>query len=305
MFRRATDHQQRDPEGTVMDDARSESRSAPPPDLWFLGDLNDPWVAEIADALPAVTSRVDCPGDLPDTAFGPSTPGPAGVLVLHRSVLGRHDVERLKALRSARTPSPRVILCYGPHVRYDDLIRWGHLFDVALPEATARDTIARHVAEEPASLHRYHATTGSRLSIVSSNVPLRQMLADACELAGYSVASARDWSTSLPDGPAVWDVPLLDPEWPAALARRSRLGPVIALIGFADRGLVAEARARGAAVCLELPLDLVDLSIALERASALWKDQPRSQQAHETPPAPAASRVATARRAVADRRDDS
>lgn len=288
-----------------MDDARSEARAAYPPDIWFLGDLNDPWVAEIADALPGVTSRTDCPGDLPETAFGPSAPGPAGVLVLHRSALGRHDVGRLKALRSARTPSPRVVLCYGPYVRYDDLIRWGHLFDVALPEATARDAIARHVAEEPTSLRRFQAKAGSRVSIVSSNVPLRQMLCDACEAFGYTVASAPDWSSALPGGPAVWDVPLLDPQWPDALARRARLGPVIALIGFADRGLVAEARERGAAVCLEVPLDLADLAIALQRADENGKDQSRSQPAHEVPPSPAASRVGPARRAVANRRDAS
>ncbi len=283
-----------------MDDARSESRAASPPDLWFLGDLNDPWVAEIADALPAATNRVDCAGDLPDAAFGPST---AGVLVLHRSTLGRHDVERLKAIRSARTPAPRVVLCYGPHVRYDDLIRWGHLFDVALPEATARDTIARHVVEEPTCTRRFRAAGASRVSIVSSNAPLRQMLSDACEAAGYSVTAARDWSSSLPSGPAVWDVPLLDSDWPSALGRRARLGPVIALIGFADRGLVAEARARGASICLEVPLDLADLAIALERVTALWRLQP--QPAHELPPAPAGRRVSPTRRAVADRGGDS
>ena len=34
--------------------------------VWFVGDLDDPWVASLADALPAGARRIACAGDLPD-----------------------------------------------------------------------------------------------------------------------------------------------------------------------------------------------------------------------------------------------
>ena len=44
--------------------------------IWFMGDLGDPWVVSIADALPASLGiiRVDCAGELPDRPFDPSHP---------------------------------------------------------------------------------------------------------------------------------------------------------------------------------------------------------------------------------------
>ncbi len=64
----------------------------------------------------------------------------------------------------------------------------------------------------------------------------------------------------------IWDVPVLEPGWPHQLERRARLtGPVIALLGFADRATVTEAKARGAMACLELPYDIDDLIDAIDR----------------------------------------
>ena len=39
--------------------------------LWFMGDLSDPWVVSIAEALARCADivQVHCPGDLPDRPF--------------------------------------------------------------------------------------------------------------------------------------------------------------------------------------------------------------------------------------------
>src|SRR5262249_18387967 len=246
--------------------------------VWFVGDLDDPWVASIADAIPAAAApaRWHCPGDLPDLLASVEV-APA-VVVLHRAVLTRHDFERVARLRGGRVPPPRVVLCFGPHARYADLERWSELVDVALPEATARDTLGRRLVEPESAARRPGPGGRPRVAVVSTNHALRQALAEGCEAAGYPVAAARDWSDAPPAGPAVWDVPVLEPGWSQGLARRVRAGPVVALIGFADRSLVAEARARGASACLELPVDLADLTAALDRLTA-----PRAEPAHDLP----------------------
>ena len=270
-----------------MDDRDRDSGRS----VWFVGDLDDPWVAMISEALPAATRRVRCPGDLPEALADPAT-APA-VLVLHRAVLTRIDAERLARLRSGRTP-PRVVLCHGPHVRYADLDRWADLFDATVPEATACETIARRLSPPGEGADRRPvAGPRPRVAVISANVALRQMLAETCEGAGYPVCPGRDWHAAPATGPAVWDVPVLEPDWPQSLASRGRADPVVALIGFADRALVTEARARGASACLELPLDLADLVAVLDRLTAS-----RAEAAHEFPPAPVARRRPA--RAVAD-----
>ena len=52
-------------------------------------------------------------------------------------------------------------------------------------------------------------------------------------------------------------MPVLESEWPTRLASLARLGPVVALLGFADRSTVTLARRQGAAAH--------DLRAALER----------------------------------------
>jgi hypothetical protein len=118
---------------------------------------------------------------------------------------------------------------------------------------------------------------------VSTNYELRSVLAEACEAAGFAAEPVRDWSEASPRGLALWDVPVLEPGWPDQLARRSRLGPVVALIGFPDRALVTEARAQGASACLELPCGLGDLAGVLDRLVP-----GRGEPPHDVPPPPAA-----------------
>ncbi len=245
---------------------------------WFIGDLGDPWVAALADAMPEGAARRSCAGDLTETWFqGPRAPR---TLVLHRTLLTPHDAEVLARYRGSRTPPPRVILCVGPHIRHADLERWSALVDVMVPEATARDTIARHLSGGDARPRP--SVPRPRVSVVSDNFELRAVLADVCAAAGYSAEPAHEWSEAAPSGLAVWDVPVLEPDWPRQLARRARLGPVVALMGVPDRELVARARAHGASACLELPWDLADLVSTLDRLSAA-----RAESAHVVPPPPA------------------
>ena len=65
----------------------------------------------------------------------------------------------------------------------------------------------------------------------------------------------------------IWEIPVLEPGWASAW-NGARFGPdrSIALAGFADRAVVARARAGGAVACLELPCDLDDLIDAVDRA---------------------------------------
>jgi len=253
--------------------------------VWFVGDLDDPWVAAIADALPQEVTPRRCAGDLPDEWLDATSA--LGTLVLHRALLTPHDAEWLAMLRSGRAHPPRVVLCVGPHARHAELERLALLVDEVVPEATARDTIARHLpggeVRDPVALRG----PGPRrcVSVVSDHFELRETLAEACEVAGFLARPARDLSEAAPGGLAVWDIPVLGTDWPRGLARRARAGPVVALLGFADRATVGQARAHGASACLELPCDLADLIFVLDRLAAS-----RVEPAHEVPPPPAAAR---------------
>lgn len=247
----------------------------------FVGDMSDPWVAAIADALPDTVSRIQCEGDLAESMLFP--PAPLRTLLLHRTRLTPHDGELLARLRGSRVPPPRVVLCAGPHIRYAELERWSALFDVLVPEATARETVARQFQVRDDSPR----VLGSRprVSIVSVNFELRHALSDACVAAGYQAVPFADWSDASPGGLAVWDVPLLDPSWPKSLSRRAKTSTVVALFGFPDRAIVSEARSHGASACLELPCDVDDLVNILDRLAAT-----RAEGAHDVPPAPASHR---------------
>jgi hypothetical protein len=259
--------------------------------VWFVGDLDDPWIVSLAKALPAGSPRVSCAGDLPDDwpgTFGVTTPPPR-VVVVHRALLTPVDAERLARLRASVAPTPRVILCVGPYARPADLERWSArgVVDTIIPEATARDTIARHLdTAESHRLPRCPQGPRPRIAVVSAHYELRRTLADACEVLGYPAVPACDWSEATPTGPAVWDVPVLEPDWPRALARRSRVGPVVALLGFAGRALVRQARAHGASACLELPYDVHGLAFVLDRVAAA-----RAEPAHAIPPPPRRGRA--------------
>lgn len=250
---------------------------------WFVGDLDDPWVEAIAAAVPGGMTRVAAEGDWHE-ALARELP-PAATLVIHRAVLTGQDAERLARLRRDRASSLRVILCVGPHVRHSDLLRWSTLVDVVLPEATARETIARHVREGGRSHAPDSDAPRHRVAVVSRNFELRQALADACGAAGYPVRDSADWLEPASGLLTVWDVPVLEPDWSRTLGRHSRQGIVVALLGFADRALVREARANGASACLDLPCDPADLIEVLDRLAAA-----RTDPVHEVPPPPWALR---------------
>jgi hypothetical protein len=263
--------------------------------VWFLGDLEDPWVAAVADALPASTRRIACPGDLPGD-FADKAPPPR-VVVVHRAILTAFDAERVARLRTGLNPAPRVVLCIGPHVRHADLERWSArgLMEAVVSEATARDTVARHLAADDGNgaarrADGMGAVPRPPVAVVSTNTAMQRTLAEACQALGYPVEPVPDWSAAPPTGLAVWDVPVLEPEWSRALTRRCRLGPVVALLGFADRAVVTQARESGASACLELPVELRDLGHVLDRITTV-----RGESGHAVPPPSLAARRRTRR----------
>ncbi|WP_406701064.1 hypothetical protein V5E97_19955 [Singulisphaera sp. Ch08] len=267
--------------------------------VWFVGDLDDPWVVGIVDALPRSVLRVNCAGEWSDELLH-DLPDPV-TLVIHRAFLTRRDGERLARLRKDRSASLRLILCVGPHIRYADLLRWSTLADVVLPEATVRETIARHVVcsvGEGRGEGRGAAPRPS-IDVVSSNYELREALADVCLSAGYPTRKAANWNELEPGGLAIWDVPVLEADWGRVLARRAQVGMVVALIGLADRSLVSQARAQGASACLELPCDPADLIDVLDRLGS----PSRSDRTHEVPPPPRVLRRASQKVVVEPRNE--
>lgn len=246
----------------------------------FLGDLDDPWVRGIADALPPNAVQVPCAGELP--ASWPERLAAVGTLVLHRAHLSAGDCERLRRFRNREGTAPRIVLCVGPHARYRELERWNPLVDAILHEATARETVARYlgaVASEARS-----EQPRPPVIVVSSLHEMRTTLADVCEAAGYPVSALGDWAEAGDGRLAVWDVPALDDDWPVTLAQQARQRRVVTLLGIADRVTVSLARAQGAAACLDLPCDPNDLAFVLDRIARTM------EPGHAVPPAPAALR---------------
>ena len=78
--------------------------NAPDGPVWFVGDLDDPWVGAVADAVPGCVLRQSCAGELSEGLFR-NLPPPR-VLVLHRAVLSPRDAERLARLRGGPPPAP-------------------------------------------------------------------------------------------------------------------------------------------------------------------------------------------------------
>ncbi|QEH33523.1 hypothetical protein OJF2_20250 [Aquisphaera giovannonii] len=276
--------------------------------VWFLGDLEDPWVVAIGESLAGL------PG-LQVRGAGRELPAPPGgseevpgLLIVHRSRLTTHDLARLETWKSlggerGRANQPRILLCYGPNVRYAELERCARLANLLIPEATASETLhrqARRLAALEADLLTRPPGQGRRVDVVSSNRALRDAIAEGLaelDFSSRAVADSGRFEALLPESDdmaeaAVWDVPVLEPGWPEVMQRRARLAPVVALLGLADRGLVAEARAAGASACLDLPLDLEDLGYVIDRvlAAAAVVGGPgarRAEGGHGSPPPPA------------------
>jgi hypothetical protein len=274
---------------------------------WFVGDLDDPWVAAIADALPRGAPRLRCGAELP--AVWPAALLAARTVVLHRPLLTTMDAERLRRLRAREGPPIRIVLCVGPHARYRDLERWIPMIDALLPEATARETVARHVAGAESTTRP--AGPQPSVTVVSGLFEMRSTLVDACDAAGYPVTPSADWPAEDTGSLAVWDVPVLEDEWPSLLAKQARSRRVVALLGIADRVTVSLARAHGAAACLDLPCDPADLVFVLDRLAAQATDSAVSREvvgepAHSVPLAPAGlrkpKRRPAAQRSVPSRR---
>lgn len=248
-----------------------EPRSA----VFFAGDLSDPWVAELAERLPAATPRLDCPGALP--AEWPDEARQAATWVLHRAVLEATDAERLRAARRLGL-CERLILCVGPQARYHQLQRWSGLATAVLGEATAAEILPRYLGSENARVAPNGAARGE-VAIVSSNRGLRDVLEASCRAAGYAAQAVPGWSGVPTAAVTLWDAPVLEPDWLDRLARESARRPVIAVVGFPDRPMVAAARRAGASACLELPCDPADLAYLLHRMTARTPPHPLARSA--------------------------
>lgn len=273
--------------------------------VWFLGDLKDPWVRTILESIRSVapTRAIRCEDVVPERPFDPASP--PHVIVLHRQRLGPADaaqidhwkpVELPGATESVGPPGPRIILCHGPYVRYAELERCDRSIDLLVPEATASETLPRQLLHMLGTTGAERPTTedcSPHVEVASSDYALRAVLCDACTAAGYRATDCHGPRREgrEPNGPSVltiWDVPVLEPDWPERLREMRHRGPVIALLGFPDRSTVKLARDHGAEACLEVPFHLDDLVYALDRLTQSLRpvDGLRREEAHAVPPAP-------------------
>ncbi len=308
-----------------MDGSRSPDVSSEA--VGFIGDLDDPWIAAMADAIATgrPVHRLNCAGRLPERPFEEASPPPQ-TLVIHRHHLVEDDAARLVAWRAReRDARVRLVLCVSPYVRYAELERWSMLVDMVVSEAIAAEVLpgrlARWLDGSARVGNRPRAPIPSvRIEIAGGDGELGRALVDACRAAGYSAQEVDDAEIGGLPAPAgkrgraaspgsriltVWEVPVLEPGWPQRLEwRAARTGPVIALAGFADRDVVARARQAGAVACLELPCDIDDLVDAVDRAIAAtpaesWPIPPRVEPPHAFPPPRRKARAAQHGMAVA------
>lgn len=228
----------------------------------FLGDPEDPWARDVAEALPSASRRIAWPGtaELPE-----SPPGQGGAWVIHRPILSAAGSERLSRWRRENPGAGPVIVCHGPHVRGVDLQRWSACCDALLPEVTAPDVLGRYLV--PSSRSGEIPGGPPRVAAVSGGFDLRSALVASCRSLGYPADPVRDWSRLGAQPIALWDIPVLETGWPEALAEAAGRCAVVALLGLPDRESVAAAREAGAAACLPLPYDEGDLGFVLDRLS--------------------------------------
>jgi hypothetical protein len=285
----------------------------------FIGDLSDPWVADIARAIPTSqgVDQVDCPGDLPENVSDPRRP--PRLVVVHRHRLTATDLRRLREWRQPAVPyadsatvstPPPVFLCASPFLRYDEISRAGGLVDLVLSEAEAAQVLPGRIArlfggsdDDPTG--RYALSV--RVAVSGGNAALCDMIADACTAAGIPATRVDDLPADEMPSPSrppdsrparadsrahaaertltIWEIPVLEPDWSERLARRAQSHqPVIALIGFADRALVSEARAAGAAACLELPFRVEDLVDVIHAVTDRYSPNTANPELAPSPP---------------------
>ena len=237
--------------------------------VWFAGDLADPLAGAIVQALAPLRPRlIPCPGDLPSEWPSLEAAAPR-IVVVHRSTLGATDAGRLAKLRGRLEAGCLVILGVGPQVRSADIERWGALVDLVLPEALAAETIGRHLGIVEATAIQAH---GRGVAVASTSPELRATWGAILRASGYDVVEFVQLEGAPPGQPTVWDVPVLEPGWAGRLQARSRSGPIVAAIGFLDRTTREQARRAGAASCLDMPADLLDLVHAIDRITGLRRD---------------------------------
>ncbi len=273
--------------------------------ILFAGELDDPWVALIVASLSNVAAvrTVDVKSSIPARLSGDDER--LRTVIIHRSRLSQIDLSRIEGYRRENRSKlgQEIILCYSPYVRYAELERCSQAVNLLIPEASAVDILPLHLGRD---LDRSAATLALshrksiQVEVISANQSLRATLLEICLGAGFgaldssdeaftphslhscrarvgAVLSGNDWPYPVV---TLWDVPVLDASWPELIEHRSRLGPVIALLGFADRATVGLARARGAAACLDLPFNAVDLIDVLDRVSRPLMDE----REHPHPP---------------------
>ncbi len=290
-----------------MDAARSADVS--PVNVGFIGDLDDPWIAAIADAVAQgrAVHRLNVAGTLPEHPFDrTSTPR---VVVVHRHHLTDRDAARLETWPArGRDEGLRLVLCISPYARYAELERWSALVDMVVSEAIAAEVLPGRLARwlDGAARTRSHPPGPSvRIEVAGGDGELGRALVEACRSAGYIAQDIDESEVGGTPGPAgrrgrpapagqrvltVWEVPVLEPGWAQRLEwRAARTGPVIALAGFADRAVVARAHEAGAAACLELPCDVNDLIAAVDRVidttpADSWPVPGRAEPPHILPP---------------------
>jgi hypothetical protein len=269
------------------------------PAAFFLGDLDDPWVRAIADALPPGTRHRSYPGELPE--LWPAEIEDARTLVLHRSILTKTDADRIRQLKEHATAPLKVVLCMGPHARYHQWAQWAALAEAIVPEATAAETVARHMV---GGLSLKPADPRPTVAVVSTLFELRSVLAETCSSLGYDTDSSREWTAVAQAEIVVWDVPVLEDSWPETLAIQARGKRMICLLGFADRQSVTLAKAHGASACLEVPLDPADLGFVLDRLAISMRGpslpSPHADPAHTVPPSPVSLRRLTLKRSTSE-----
>jgi FixJ family two-component response regulator len=293
--------------------------------ILFAGELDDPWVGLIVTSISSVVPvrTVDVRGPMPERLTGDDE-YPRSVII-HRLRLSLADVCRIEAYRQTHRSKlrPEMILCYSPYVRYAELERCAQAVDLLIPEASAVDVLPCHLSRdvEPKEATPDHPQRRLiQVDVVSTDHALRTTLQEICLAAGFGKPEGSDTaftahslhSCGVRSGAAllsdmrphpvvtVWDVPVLDAGWPELIEHRSRLGPVIALLGFADRAMVGLARSRGAAACLELPFNVADLIDVLDRVSRPMLAErdapgPDPRESHQAVPAPHVSRMGKVR----------
>ena len=143
---------------------------------------------------------------------------------MHRTRLSQADAARIDQWRSVPRVNalPRVILCFSPYVRYAELERCSRGVDLAIPEATAVETLSRHVSrllewqDDPP--RAAPAADCLPVQVISSDHELRAVLSEICLSEGFKVTSSREFTVQGQDRApradraateilTLWDIP--------------------------------------------------------------------------------------------------